>query len=114
MLGFAGSAQPTGLRTNFPYLRLWVPSPLVAQAAGLCAAGPAAPPERDRVRGRPAVLEPWQPPILTFPRKGGRNLNVEHKVRKPSGAFKLRPMDLSAPAKGLIHQAPTNLAEPAQ
>ena len=49
-----------------------------------------------------------------FPRKGGRNLNVEHKVRKPSGAFKLRPMDLSTPAKGLMNQAPTNLAAPAQ
>ena len=33
-------------------LRLWVSSPLVAQAAGLCAAEPAAPLEKDRVSGR--------------------------------------------------------------
>src|SRR6266571_7018608 len=48
-------------------LRLWVPSPLVAQAAGLCAAEPAAPLERDRVRGRTAASQPDRPSLRPSP-----------------------------------------------
>ena len=60
--------------------------------------------QRDRVRGRTVELALRQPPIPTFPRKGGRSKNVWCKDRKPLYALKLGPMCLLRPPPTIISE----------
>src|SRR5439155_12981290 len=76
-------------RSSLKVLWRWVPSPLVAQAAGLCAAEPAAPLERDRVGG-PASTGSQPAQFLGDVRSGLEDDLLQHKIQRFVGVFELR------------------------